>query len=272
MASLDHDAREWSWGFYSVSLSSAVYAVTGKITQLEAGFMRDLAKSNGAFVLPTEAAQAALFLRRADHGSPLWRLLVCIASGKVTREDLRILAEVVEALADGLHLRRPAEPPRAAVHWGCAVKALSIRQPWLFAIMHLGKRLENRSWYCHHRGPILLHASKWWQADEIRDTVLDLATLSEVQVYMRANPRPPCTLQQLGATGGHLLAVADVVDCLRPGATVPEGQAHWYMGEFALVLDNVRPLKAPVPCRGALGLFDVPDALVAAFLAGVSDA
>lgn len=36
-----------------------------------------------------------------EHGSPMWRLLVCIASGKVTREDLRILAEVVEALADG---------------------------------------------------------------------------------------------------------------------------------------------------------------------------
>jgi len=52
-------------------------------------------------IAPEDANFAAFWLRSADHGSPLWRLLVCIASGKVTREDLRILAEVVEALADG---------------------------------------------------------------------------------------------------------------------------------------------------------------------------
>lgn len=40
------------------------------------------------------------------------------------------------------------------------MKALSIRQPWAHAILHLGKRVENRDWSgCSYRGPVLLHAS-----------------------------------------------------------------------------------------------------------------
>lgn len=57
---------------------------------------------NGPIIVPEKASAAAVpAVATLDHGSPLWRLAVCIASGKVTREDLRILAEVVEALADG---------------------------------------------------------------------------------------------------------------------------------------------------------------------------
>jgi len=41
------------------------------------------------------------------------------------------------------------------------MKALSVRQPWAHAILHLGKRVENRDWRgCNYRGPVLLHASK----------------------------------------------------------------------------------------------------------------
>jgi hypothetical protein len=40
------------------------------------------------------------------------------------------------------------------------VKALSIRQPWTYAIQHLGKRVENRTWPTPYRGKLLLHAGK----------------------------------------------------------------------------------------------------------------
>lgn len=54
---------------------------------------------NGPILLPAVwQREATAAMGQYDHGSPLWRLLVCIASGRVTREDLRILAEVVEAL------------------------------------------------------------------------------------------------------------------------------------------------------------------------------
>lgn len=45
-----------------------------------------------------EGAQEALWLlRHESHGSPLWRLLICFGSGYVTKEDLLIIAEVIEA-------------------------------------------------------------------------------------------------------------------------------------------------------------------------------
>lgn len=39
-------------------------------------------------------------------------------------------------------------------------KALSLRQPWAWAVVHGYKDVENRSWSTKHRGPLLIHASK----------------------------------------------------------------------------------------------------------------
>jgi hypothetical protein len=38
--------------------------------------------------------------------------------------------------------------------------ALSIRQPWAWAILHAGKDIENRKWTTTFRGPLLIHAAK----------------------------------------------------------------------------------------------------------------
>ena len=134
------------------------------------------------------------------------------------------------------------------------MKALSIRQPWLWAIMHAGKRIENRDWYCGYRGPILLHASRYYNGQEFWDVVSE-----DILPLVPAGQTPPfVTVRMLQQTGGHLLARANVVDCLRPGGTPPAGQEAWYTGAFGIVLANVEALPEPVPCRGALGLFDVP--------------
>ena len=39
------------------------------------------------------------------------------------------------------------------------MKALSIKQPWVHAILHEGKDIENRSWQRDFRGWLALHAS-----------------------------------------------------------------------------------------------------------------
>ena len=44
------------------------------------------------------------------------------------------------------------------------MKTLTIKQPWLEAILFLGKNVENRTWKTDYRGPICLHASKEWSA------------------------------------------------------------------------------------------------------------
>mgnify|MGYP001114609934 CR=1 FL=1 len=40
------------------------------------------------------------------------------------------------------------------------MKALSIRQPWAWLIVHAGKNIENRSWRSHYHGRFLVHAAK----------------------------------------------------------------------------------------------------------------
>lgn len=40
------------------------------------------------------------------------------------------------------------------------MRAISIMQPWAWLIVNGHKSIENRSWRCHVRGPILIHAGK----------------------------------------------------------------------------------------------------------------
>jgi hypothetical protein len=40
------------------------------------------------------------------------------------------------------------------------MKALSIRQPWAWAIVAGWKPIENRTWQTHYRGPLLIHAGQ----------------------------------------------------------------------------------------------------------------
>src|SRR5258708_38232386 len=45
------------------------------------------------------------------------------------------------------------------------IPALSIRQPWCWAILNCGKSVENRTWATAFRGKLRIHASKTWDAE-----------------------------------------------------------------------------------------------------------
>jgi len=45
------------------------------------------------------------------------------------------------------------------------MKAISLQQPWAWAILHAGKDVENRRWNTRYRGPIAIHASAKPQTD-----------------------------------------------------------------------------------------------------------
>jgi hypothetical protein len=49
-------------------------------------------------------------------------------------------------------------------------RAISIRQPWAYAILHLGKDVENRPMRTHYGGQILIQASLKVEEDEARET------------------------------------------------------------------------------------------------------
>jgi hypothetical protein len=44
----------------------------------------------------------------------------------------------------------------------------------------------------------------------------------------------------------------EIVDC------VSESSSPWFFGKYGFVLSNPRVLRNPIPCKGALGFFDVP--------------
>jgi hypothetical protein len=120
-------------------------------------------------------------------------------------------------------------------------RALSIRQPWTWAILYAGKRVENRSWYTDYRGPIYLHSGREVEYDALE------CLRPEIEAIER--PRPP-------AVCGALLATAILADCVRPN-DVPDDQLRWVAGPWCFLLRDVRLLARPIPWRGNLGLFVV---------------
>lgn len=158
------------------------------------------------------------------------------------------------------------------------MRGLSLWNPWPFAILHLGKRLENRSWTtCRYRGRIALHASKSarlaYSARTVREWIdAGLMGDKDVERLLGAHASRATVAQmtdvKLGRElvaalpRGHVVGVAEIVDWVGGLHEVFERHAglerRWYWGGGAIVLDSVKVLDEPVACRGALGLWDVP--------------
>jgi ASCH domain len=133
------------------------------------------------------------------------------------------------------------------------MRALTVKQPWAWAIAWGGKDIENRSRPTSYRGPLAIHAGATW------DPLWDQVTTNNPQML-----RPACdTPGEDAYPRGAIIAVAELSDVCsaatgrtpRPcqcGRWAQRGQCHWH-------LTNVRALRQPVPCRGALGLWTPPD-------------
>lgn len=129
------------------------------------------------------------------------------------------------------------------------MKAISIRQPWAHAIVHLGKDIENRNWRTRYRGPVLIHASKGMTLDEYQS-----ASLMIMHIQERSGQR--VNLPSRGALNcGGIIGAAEIVDCVEVSAS------PWFFGEHGLVLRNVTALPF-IPYSGQLGFFDVPEEIV----------
>jgi len=123
--------------------------------------------------------------------------------------------------------------------------ALSIRQPWAWAILHAGKDIENRSWESLRRGPICIHAAKGLTKREF-DGFVDLArAMTRVGTW----PKDVWVPEMKDLARGGIIGVADLVGCVR------ESASPWFQGTYGFVLANVRPVEF-IPCIGALGFFD----------------
>ncbi len=128
------------------------------------------------------------------------------------------------------------------------MRALSVRAPWWWFILRGGKDIENRSWPTNFRGRVLLHCGKWWNEEEVREDLLDIERIVGALHMPVAHPD-----LWLKPSLGCIVGSVEIVDC------VSESKSPWFFGEFGFVLANPVALATPIPFKGALGFFEVPD-------------
>lgn len=133
------------------------------------------------------------------------------------------------------------------------IRLISIRAPWHWFILHAGKDIENRDWYTPYRGPILIHASSWFDADEI---VADARAARDMEAEAGTVSPATITLGEIRKLGGHIVGRADIVDC------VDRSSSPWFMGKWGFVLENVRPLAQPIRFKAGLGLRPPPQDII----------
>lgn len=129
------------------------------------------------------------------------------------------------------------------------MKALTVCQPYADLILlpesdPLRKRVENRTWFMHYRGPLIIHAgkSREW---------LGFGDDGSKRVF------------------GAILGIANVIDCL-PISEIEDGkhderypwiQYHRHTeGPCCVVLTDCKRFAEPIPYRGKQGLFPILEA------------
>lgn len=114
--------------------------------------------------------------------------------------------------------------------------ALSIRQPWAWAILHAGKRIENRTWATSYRGPFCIHAAKGMTGRE----------QAEFDGFIKSMGLEPPNYG--GLPRGGIVGTARLVSCTSSSAS------PWFFGPYGFVLDEVQPVDF-IPCKGKLAFF-----------------
>lgn len=138
------------------------------------------------------------------------------------------------------------------------MKALSLCQPYAALVALGAKEIETRSWSTAYRGPLVIHAAKGepWKLtpEQQRAMLLVREQYPQADFNVRGCLIATCTLYGCVKIGEH--------GALESSLFIREMDWGDYTpGRYAWLLKNVRAI-APIPCRGALGLFEVPDGLV----------
>lgn len=123
------------------------------------------------------------------------------------------------------------------------IPCISILQPYAWLIVNGIKPVENRTWPTHFRGRILIHAGKRYSEEDFAD---------DIDRY--ASRGYPHHREQLV---GGIVGEAVVIDC------VQDHPSEWFTGPYGFVL--TRPVAYPklIPYRGQLGIFGVPESVLA---------
>lgn len=132
------------------------------------------------------------------------------------------------------------------------MKALTVKQPWASLIISAGKNIENRDWRTNYRGIIAIHSSAKFEQSEMEDAcdfMRGFIPKFSSRIFQREHKSKPLTL-------GVILGTVEILDCVK------ESDSPWFCGEFGFVLANPVAFAEPIPCRGALQFWNVPEELL----------
>jgi len=122
------------------------------------------------------------------------------------------------------------------------MKAITLRQPWAWAIINAGKDIENRDWKTHFRGRVAIHAA----------VGMTHSQYEEACEYIRNINRRVRIPAYEDMERGAIIGTVEIVDC------VQDTDSPWFMGNYGFVLARPRRLPKPIACKGALSFWNVP--------------
>lgn len=138
------------------------------------------------------------------------------------------------------------------------MKALTLWQPWAWAIVAAGKNVENRTWEPPRDiigERIAIHAGK----------TIDIESILAMRNEMRINCPSPASLVRGAIVGTARVVGAIAVNggtCQYNGGVTLEQSSvlcdsHWFSGPIGWVLADVVRFHEPIQCRGAQGLWEL---------------
>ncbi len=169
------------------------------------------------------------------------------------------------------------------------MKALTICQPYAALIClpddhDRAKRVENRTWPTSYRGPLLIHAGKsreWikkFTTPELKAMKLESCEFGAIVGICQLRD---CVQMSRGTLTVGMMVV-NGVEIMPPGTTVikafpdsvnrrwPWLEQHEHTeGPWCWILQECHRFDKPIPYRGAQGLFNVPNEIVAEQMAAL---
>lgn len=141
------------------------------------------------------------------------------------------------------------------------MKALSLSQPWCWAVLHAGKHVENRSWQppiAMIDQQIAIHAAKSWDDKAVYMSAATLTPLTPVG-YLLGHGIDTFPSRRASYDESALVGLATIDRIVTTADTLAEDQKRWFFGPFGWVLKNVLALPRPIACAGKQGLWNVPE-------------
>jgi hypothetical protein len=148
------------------------------------------------------------------------------------------------------------------------MKAISMTQPWATLLAIGGNVIETRGWSTRYRGPLAIHAAKSFPSaaralcrqSPFRESLANAGYSDERLLPLGAIIARVELVDVMSFDGSS----ADLIRARSEEGTLPRHElafGDFSAGRFGFVVRNVCKLREPIPARGMLSLWEVPQEL-----------